>query len=254
MSLKNKSISIIGLGWLGLPLARKLKALGHTILGSTTTSEKAKTLIEHEVIETLVFNLENAETRFYESDILIFNTPPNPLISNFFQNHTNKNQKIIFISSASVYSASQGEVNENATPLPESVNGKLLFEIENELKNTFPNLSIIRPGGLIGDTRHPIFHLKNIKDPENFVHLIFRDDLISLITAIIEKEKPPLILNAVAQISMSKKDYYLKMSEKLQLERPSIENVIKQNATYISDEMLIRILGKTPRSPLEFAL
>lgn len=39
-----KTISIIGLGWLGKPLAEKLQQKGFTVKGSTTDSTKLETL------------------------------------------------------------------------------------------------------------------------------------------------------------------------------------------------------------------
>ena len=37
---KKRKIAVLGCGWLGLPLAKKLHSIGHTIKGSTTTKEK----------------------------------------------------------------------------------------------------------------------------------------------------------------------------------------------------------------------
>ena len=36
----NKRIAIIGLGWVGQPLARQLVEKGHTVCGTTQTKEK----------------------------------------------------------------------------------------------------------------------------------------------------------------------------------------------------------------------
>ena len=42
--MNQKSISILGCGWLGLPLARQLIKLGYSVKGSTTSPEKIQIL------------------------------------------------------------------------------------------------------------------------------------------------------------------------------------------------------------------
>ena len=49
MTLFNKQISIIGCGWLGLPLAKYLSNEGFVIKGSTTSSKKLELLKTHHI-------------------------------------------------------------------------------------------------------------------------------------------------------------------------------------------------------------
>ena len=45
--IKKQKISIVGLGWLGLPLAVQLQKRGYAINGSTTTLDKLEVLAKH---------------------------------------------------------------------------------------------------------------------------------------------------------------------------------------------------------------
>ncbi|RYE24983.1 MAG: SDR family NAD(P)-dependent oxidoreductase, partial [Sphingobacteriaceae bacterium] len=70
---KNKKISILGCGWLGLPLAKLLVAKGWQVKGSTTTFEKLN-LLQEAGIEPFLIRAEaetlQAEPSFFDSDFL----------------------------------------------------------------------------------------------------------------------------------------------------------------------------------------
>ena len=73
-------ISIIGLGWLGLPLAKNLQEKGYEVIGSTTTGEKVKKL-EAEGITSVQFSLEPYPKglgfqKLFEAEILVITIPP----------------------------------------------------------------------------------------------------------------------------------------------------------------------------------
>ena len=73
-------ISILGCGWLGLPLAQTLLQRGHTVKGSTTREEKLATLQEHGITPYLIrFDPEinnDYQPDFFDSEVLIVNIPP----------------------------------------------------------------------------------------------------------------------------------------------------------------------------------
>lgn len=73
-------ISILGCGWLGLPLARTLLERGHHVKGSTTREEKLATLEESGIDPYLIrFSPEineNYQPDFFDSEVLIVNIPP----------------------------------------------------------------------------------------------------------------------------------------------------------------------------------
>ena len=77
-----KSVAIVGLGWLGLPLALHLKELGWYVKGSKQSPEDAQKL--HQLgIETYPFSLSDEMKRLpdhirplFNVDALILTLPP----------------------------------------------------------------------------------------------------------------------------------------------------------------------------------
>ena len=74
-------ISILGCGWLGLPLAKVLAKNGFSVKGSTTTQDKIDVL-KQSGIEPFLFALNpeniqgNAISFLEHSEVLIINIPP----------------------------------------------------------------------------------------------------------------------------------------------------------------------------------
>jgi len=73
-------------------------------------------------------------------------------------------QKLIFISSTSVYADDNSLVSEDTIPMPTLESGKQLVAIENRLmENKNFKTTVVRFGGLIGKDRHPIRFLAGKK-------------------------------------------------------------------------------------------
>ena len=73
-------ISILGCGWLGLPLAQTLLGRGYIVKGSTTREEKLATLEERGITPYLIrFSPQindDYQADFFDSEVLIVNIPP----------------------------------------------------------------------------------------------------------------------------------------------------------------------------------
>ncbi|TAF45919.1 MAG: SDR family NAD(P)-dependent oxidoreductase [Sphingobacteriales bacterium] len=221
-----KSISIIGCGWLGFPLAKFLLAQGYTVKGSTTQPEKTITL-SASGIEAFVVQLNptlngNNISEFLHSDVLIVNIPPgrNSLVDDYLLKIINLNdavnnsiiKKIIFISSTSVYPESNDWVDEATEIDKNSVNGLRMFNAEQVFRNN-PNLqtTIIRMAGLIGTYRHPgrfFAGKQNIANGLAPVNLICLADCIGLISTVIERDFWHKTINGVAPSHPCKQDFY----------------------------------------------
>ena len=119
-------ISILGLGWLGLPLALKLQKNGYSINGSTTALDKLKSLSKYSFLTDRI-KIESDkiigdwESFIYETSTLIINFPPkridnietiHPLQIEQIIKHTPKSTKVIFVSSTSVYQNNNKLINE----------------------------------------------------------------------------------------------------------------------------------------------
>ncbi len=221
-----KSISIIGCGWLGFPLAKFLLAQGYTVKGSTTQPEKIISLrangIEAYVLQlNPALNCDNIAA-FLDSDLLIVNIPPgrNALVDDYVLKINNLNdavkasriKKIIFISSTSVYPELNNWVDETTEVDKNSVKAMRMFNAEQVFKNN-PHLqtTVIRMAGLIGLGRHPgrfFAGKQHIADGLVPVNLICLEDCIGVIAAVIERDFWHKTINGVAPSHPTKQDFY----------------------------------------------
>ena len=238
-----KQISILGCGWLGLPLAKSLLEKGFSINGSTTSVEKIAVL-KNEGIHPYQINLledridGNLDSFLSNSDVLIIDIPPK-LRGNSSENFVAKIQniipfiekssvkKVIFVSSTSVYVDDNSIITEDTIPNSDTESGKQLLETEHLLQNNKNfQTTIVRFGGLIGDDRHPIKFLagrKNIENPEGPINLIHQIDCIGIIEAIIENDVWNEIFNAVSPFHPTRKEYYTQKAIELNLPLPEFE-------------------------------
>lgn len=240
----NKVIGVLGCGWLGLPLAKKLLDLGYKVKGTTTSTKKLENLkksgIDPYLIQVTENEIEGPIPTFLESlDILIINIPPRLRGKGTKENYVRKVEllikelekaqvpKVIFISSTSVYSDEQGDVNEDTVPLPTSESGKQLLESEKQVRDSSEfESTIIRFGGLIGPDRHPVTMLSGRKNlsggnaPTNLIHL---DDCIGIITTIIEKNGWGERINGVYPEHPIKREYYTQMALKKNIQPPEYQ-------------------------------
>lgn len=256
-------ISILGCGWLGLPLAKNLIEKGFSINGSTTSKSKLD-ILENAGIKPFLISLEAQEIRgniqaFLEhSEILIIDIPPKlkgdssesfvAKIQNLvLEIEKYSVQKIIFISSTSVYPDTENIpiLTEKDILNPDNESGRQLCQAEKLLSNN-PNFSatILRFGGLIGEDRHPIKFLsgrENIENPEGPINLIHQKDCIGIISKIIEKDIWKETLNAATPIHPTRKDYYTKKAESLGLDLPQF-NLEKKSIGKIIDSKKLEII------------
>lgn len=251
-----KQISILGCGWLGLPLAKSLIEKGFSVKGSTTSLEKIS-LLEDNGIDAFQIEIGESQIKgeinsFLEnSEVLIIDIPPK-LRGNSSENFVQKIQnlilfiekstvkKIVFISSTSVYNEDNSTVIEATKPNPETESGKQLVEVEDLLQNNSNfKTTVIRFGGLIGENRHPIHFLagrQNLENPDAPINLIHQIDCIGIIKAIIEHDCFNEIFNAVAPFHPTRKEYYTQKAIELNLPLPEFEQGKSIGKTILSDK------------------
>ena len=156
----NKKTSILGCGWLGLPLAKSLLAKGYKVKGSTTSESKLE-ILENAGVLPFQIQLEenqiigNIEDFLKETDVLVIDIPPGLRRETSASNEmtfVNKVktlipfieksgvQKVIFVSSTSVYGDSFPiiEITEETKPNPDTESGKQLVIVETLLQSN-PN-------------------------------------------------------------------------------------------------------------------
>lgn len=230
-------ISILGCGWLGLALAEELIKRGFKVKGSTTTTEKISQL-QSKGIEAYEIELPNNkfDKSFFDTDYLIIDIPPKSSkagVNHHFESiksiipYIKNDQKIIYISSTSVYPDVDHPINEDHELDKNSDRANALIQVEQLLLNTFyDRLTIIRSGGLLGYDRIPgkYFAGKKVKQYDQKVNYLHRDDAVGIIITVIDKKAWGCILNAVAPQHPTRKEVYKKNADDYSFEYPIFEN------------------------------
>lgn len=236
-----KHIAILGLGWLGEPLALELHKHGFGIHGSTTRLSKLKTLSKHPFYTGRIQISEEGilgdwETFIADADILIINIPPRRIenIEGIYPaqiqqiiNGTPPHTKVIFVSSTAVYGQSEQACKETDTPTPIKASGQAVLNAEQALQAHFgTNVTILRLAGLIGPNRHPGQFLagkRTLKNPDVPVNLIHQTDCIGLIKAIINQDAFGEIFNGCASHHPIRKAYYQYAAKIIGLPQPQFQ-------------------------------
>lgn len=262
------TISILGCGWLGLPLGRHLKANGYKVKGSVTREQKL-TELSAEGIEPFQIHVDengvhcDGCTDFWKSDTLILNIPPGRRKGDVLRRHPEEIKAIIekagrgtinwiiFAGSTSVYDNHSGKVAEgDATPeTASSDSGRALILVEQMLREeTGFETTVIRFGGLYGYDRHPGRFLagrKNVSGGNRPVNLIHRDDCLEIISRVISGQVRGVTLNAVSDGHPSRYEYYRAAAKGLGLDPPEFDGEEEQPGfnKIVSNEHLKKTLG-----------
>ncbi len=264
-------ITILGCGWLGLPLAKSLLSKGYNVKGSTTSATKLKTLKEAEIMPFQIQLNEqeiigNVSDFLHETDVLIIAIPPGlrkEILSSEEMTFINKMktlipyieksgiQKVLFVSSTSVYGDRFPiiEYTESTQTHPDTESGRQLVLSEKLLQsNIHFKTTVIRFGGLLGEDRHPIKFLAGrtqIENPDGPVNLIQREDCIGIIIKALDFayiDKWGETFNAVAPQHPTRKNYYQKKAHQFNLPLPNFIEDTKSKGKIISSKKVETIL------------
>ena len=277
-----KKISILGCGWLGLPLAKAILKKEFQVNGSTTSVEKLS-LLEKEGINPFLVDIpvsldegkldhkdfsDSITTCLQGSEILIIDITPKlrgdtaaaiektfvKKIANlipFIEKSTVEN--VLFVSSTSVYGEGQLTVTESTKPQPDTESGKQLVETEQLLQNnTNFNTTSIRFGGLIGADRQPGKHLagrENLENPDAVVNLIHQEDCIGIILKIIATNSWNETFNAVSSFHPTREKYYTQKAAELNLDLPKFDHSKPSSGKLIENDKVINLLKYTFTKP-----
>lgn len=245
-----KQISILGCGWLGLPLAKALIEKGFSVKGSTTTESKLSELNALR-IDAFLVRLDSEsipdtiENFLSGSETLIINIPPQLRGKNTVGTSNEKVfvQKIktlipflekssvnnvLFVSSTSVYGGTKGTITVETQPKPDTESGKQLLEAELLLhKNSNFKTTILRFGGLIGEDRNPIKSIagkENLENPETRINFIHQEDCIGIILKIIATDSWNETYNGVSPCHPTRESYYTQKATELGLPLPTFDH------------------------------
>ncbi|WP_133248550.1 SDR family oxidoreductase [Pedobacter yonginense] len=224
MSEQINTIAILGCGWFGLALAKKLIELNYSVKGSTTSPEKLELLSEAKIAPYLInFTADEviADDAFFKADVLFICIPPkrnSPTLKDYpdkinaIVKASNNIKNIVLISSTSVYADNNEAVNEERETHPDTDSGRMVLEGERVLKDlALDKYTVIRFAGLIGPERNPgrFFAGKsNIPNGLAPVNLIHQTDAVGIACEILAKKAFGRTYNACSPQHPTKQDFY----------------------------------------------
>lgn len=231
------SVSILGCGWLGFPLAKKLIESGYKVKGSSTSFSKLEELKKAK-IDAFQIQLpdNNIDTKFFDTDFLIINVPPKTSkvgVTHHLRSiesivpFIKENQKIVYVSATSVYPQVDYPIDEKHELDHQSDRANALIKVEELLLENFnKRLTIIRFGGLLGYDRIPgkYYSNKKLEQHQQKVNYIHRDDAIGVISSILGHNKWGHIMNGIAPKHPTKKEVFQQNAKDFNFPPPIFEN------------------------------
>lgn len=257
-----ESVSILGCGWLGLPLAESLLEKGYSVRGSTRSFSQLS-ILESKAIGPYYISLNpyvigRNIREFLSSDVLILNFPPErrediesyhvaQIKHLLYELKFSPVSKVLFVSSTSVYPNLNREVVEEDSVSPEKSSGRALLSVERMLlDSSYFETTVIRFGGLIGYDRKPGRFLsgrKKLTGGDSPVNLIHRDDCIGVIEAIMKKGVWGETFNACADAHPKRKDYYIEQAKIGGFDPPEFEDGASGAYKIVNSDKLKTLTG-----------
>ncbi len=250
-----ETVSILGCGWLGLPLGARLAANGWYVKGSTTTLEKLPHLQEAG-IEPYLLQLGDDEMAgerraFFDTDLLFINIPPRRngpgyirrirLVRDRLRGEGVK--RIILASSTSVYEPDGGEVTEES---PVREDSEMVPAERLLLEESEPSTVVLRLGGLYGYDRQPGRFLAGrtgLEGGQAPVNLVHRDDVLRVIECILARPDLHGVFNVCSDVHPVRASFYSAMAQRLGLTPPEFTPSEHPSGKTVSNERLKAVLG-----------
>lgn len=267
------AISILGCGWLGLPLAKDLIARGFTVLGSTTSQEKLSVLqnfgIRPFLIEFKPQLQGNEAGAFFCSRVLFLNIPferhlEDPhfykkQISSVLESaRTGAVEFVIFAGSTAVYPEALEKATEETPFRPDNPRAQVLWDVEQMLLSDLKvKATVVRLGGLYGPGR-PLGRFlagkKGLSGGSKPVNLVHQNDAVRAVTEIISRDVGGEILNVVTDGHPTRKDLYTAAARHTGLESPQFLAESPGRYKIVTNQKIKERLGFTftHPDPLEF--
>ncbi|PVY42515.1 SDR family oxidoreductase [Pontibacter virosus] len=256
---KKADISVMGCGWLGLPLAEALVSSGRRVNGSTTSQQKLEVLSQSG-IQPFLINLSDPELDhqvlkdFLQAEVLVLNIPPK-LRSDGGESYLQQMAvlrkallaspvgRVLFVSSTSVYLELNRIVTEEDTSFTDEVDPEnTLLKAERMFQDSENWVcTVVRFGGLVGGDRQPGRFLAGKQDlpngdaPVNMIHL---EDCLNILQRIIAQEKWGQVYNACADEHPSRRDFYEAAAKALDLTIPTFKDMEETHFKLISSQKL----------------
>lgn len=236
-SRKNDALLIIGCGWLGKKLGRRLSSQNMKVYGTTRSESNFAELSDHG-IEPVKLDLpvsSVSDIQIPDVQTAVISISPGrggdrdeyvTCIEQLSKILSERNVQTLMYSSTSVYGNLTGKVAEQDME-PDLQNSNAITAAEGALLKYSPDAVILRLCGLYGEDRHPARYLagrKQVKEGDAPVNLIHREDVIRATELVITNQVKGEIFNVCSDCHPAKNVIYPKIARSLGLEEPTFEH------------------------------
>ena len=253
------TVSILGCGWLGTQLGKRLLSKGYLVKGSTTSPARIFKLAETGIVPFYLKiepdSKKKGSERFFDAQVLVISLPPlrekwveyvfpRQILEIIKLAREHSIQKVLFISSTSVYESTNGEIYEGEEGNPEKPSGRALLEAEKLLfDETRFQTTAVRFGGLIGPGRNPARFFSGKKNiPRQVpVNLIHSTDCVNILGDIIEKNIWGEVFNACSPGHPTREEFYLKACAVSHLPAPQFTSDFEKFKVINSDKLIAKL-------------
>ncbi|QTV05252.1 Rossmann-fold NAD(P)-binding domain-containing protein [Faecalibacter bovis] len=229
-----KEVLIIGKGWIGEKLEKQLK--NQFKITTTKRNSDAENSISVDFDSAKIISIDS--TKY---DFIIITIPfgkrntmeeLNFRFDNLIQFIGNYNKNILLLSSTGIYTESNGFISENT--FPDAQLNDPYISIENKIKTKFPQASILRLGGIMGNTRYLSKYLdldrESLDEVANHVHY---EDILNVIKTCIDNNITNEIYNVVAPQHPTKEEIL-----EYQINHKIIKTETKKGKTISSQKLM----------------
>ncbi len=238
----SSTVAVLGCGWLGLPLAKKLLSQGYRVLGTTTTPEQLP-LLAAAGIEARLLQLGNdfsaaAEanlvTWLQQADTLVINIPPRAAVAGGYPQLLRplhravaaaRIKSVLFVSTSGVYPDEPRLMREtDAVSTRDAASDVLRTEGHFVPRYGQWQSTVVRLGGLIGPERPPGRFLAGRRNlpqgaaPTNLLHLT---DAVGVLSTIIDQAIWGHTFNVCSLLHPLRQEFYPAAATFLGLEPPT---------------------------------
>lgn len=238
----NRSVGIVGCGWLGKALAISLLETNISVLATSSKLGNVDKLNQQSIIAQQL-TLPADAVQLAQHDVFTKQSLVIAITPQFKRGRTDYADKItqlvnaaqlrglveriILLSSTAIYNGLQGNVDEESLLNMATEKVQILNVAEqvvlNFSKQGTKQGSVIRLAGLVGPERHPgkfILANKTLSNSSAPVNLIHQQDAVGLIESLLLAKPSQEVFNGVSDTHISKQQYYQAAAKALRLDPP----------------------------------
>jgi nucleoside-diphosphate-sugar epimerase len=249
-----KRIAIIGLGWLGEPLAKELSEAGYAVSGTTTRQDKVARLQSEGIpAEQWIFDSSNAQVPVCldGADIVLITLPPRRAYDTWLEALAFLSEKaaasalLIYTGSTGVYRGTES-VHISKAGEGDEIPDSPLARAESVIRHSGHPYLIFRLAGLVGGERNPARFLAgkvDVKGGEAHVNLVHRVDVIRAIMLALEKAIVNETMNICSDEHPIKKDFYPALAIRNGMTPPQFDPADTQKGYQVDNSKMKSLLG-----------